>query len=108
MRSLGGCPYFVLDARGLQCTARTSGCFTCCTLPAHRRGTGVQVEEEWAQAELEELVASQRAAQEAELEALERQMAQQVAPGMNVAVYAADDEQRNGYFLLQVCGYILQ
>ncbi|EFN57112.1 hypothetical protein CHLNCDRAFT_51428 [Chlorella variabilis] len=60
-----------------------------------------KVEELFQQAELETVVAQERAAQEEELEAIERQLAASVRAGLNVAVYGEDDEQRNYYYLLQ-------
>lgn len=65
-----------------------------------------KVDEQFQRAELSDTIALEKQQQEAELEAMERQLAAQVDAGLNVAVYAEDDEQRNKYFLLKALGKV--
>lgn len=60
-----------------------------------------KVTDQFRQAEMAATLAEEKARQEAEIEALERQLAEQVHPGLNLAVYAEDDEQGNKYFLMR-------
>ncbi|KAL4433859.1 hypothetical protein ABPG75_000300 [Micractinium tetrahymenae] len=60
-----------------------------------------KVGDDFRQAETAATLAEEKARQEAEIEALERQLAEQVHPGLNLAVYAEDDDRGNKYFLLR-------